>query len=51
MQTTVLHGARDIRCEEVAAPKILKDTDAIVRLSATWICGSDLWPFRGLNPI
>jgi threonine dehydrogenase-like Zn-dependent dehydrogenase len=51
MLGTVLHGPRDVRCEEVAEPKILKDTDAIIRLSATCICGSDLWPFRGLNPV
>jgi len=35
----------------VPEPKIVKPTDAIIRLSATCICGSDLWPFRGLNPI
>ena len=49
MLGTVLHGPRDVRCEEVPEPKILKPTDAIIRLSATCICGSDLWPFRGLN--
>ena len=32
-------------------PTILKPTDAIIRLSATCICGSDLWPFRGLNDV
>src|SRR5271154_5031248 len=51
MLGTVLRGPRDVRCEEVPEPKIVKPTDAIVRLSATCICGSDLWPFRGLNPI
>jgi threonine dehydrogenase-like Zn-dependent dehydrogenase len=35
----------------VPEPKIVKPTDAVIRLSATCICGSDLWPFRGLNPI
>jgi threonine dehydrogenase-like Zn-dependent dehydrogenase len=47
----MLYGPRDVRCEEVAEPKILKPTDAVIRLSATCICGSDLWPFRGLNPV
>jgi hypothetical protein len=47
----MLYGPRDVRCEEVAEPKILKPTDAIIRLSATCICGSDLWPLRGLNPV
>jgi hypothetical protein len=51
MKATMLYGPRDVRCEEVAEPKILKPTDAIIRLSATCVCGSDLWPFRGLNPI
>ncbi|MET4388326.1 threonine dehydrogenase-like Zn-dependent dehydrogenase [Bradyrhizobium sp. F1.4.3] len=49
MLGTILHGPRDIRCEEVPEPKILKPTDAIIRLAATCICGSDLWPYRGLN--
>ena len=48
---TILHGPRDLRCEEVSEPKILKPTDAVIRLLATCICGSDLWPFRGLNEI
>jgi len=47
----MLYGPRDVRCEEVPEPKILKDTDAIIRLSATCICGSDLWPFRGANAV
>ena len=51
MKATLLYGARDVRCEEVIEPKIQKPTDAIIRLSATCICGSDLWPFRGLNPV
>nr|WP_294545620.1 zinc-dependent alcohol dehydrogenase family protein [uncultured Rhodopila sp.] len=49
MLGTILYGARDVRCEEVPEPKILKPTDAIIRLSASCICGSDLWPFRGEN--
>jgi threonine dehydrogenase-like Zn-dependent dehydrogenase len=40
-----------VRFEDVPEPKILKPTDAIIRLSATCICGSDLWPFRGLNDV
>jgi threonine dehydrogenase-like Zn-dependent dehydrogenase len=51
MKGTILHGPHDVRFEEVPEPKILKPTDAIIRLSATCICGSDLWPFRGLNEI
>ena len=51
MLGTILHGPGDIRCEEVAEPTILNPTDAIIRLAATCICGSDLWPYRGLNDI
>jgi len=51
MLATVLHGPGDVRYEDVAEPKILKPTDAIIRLSATCICGSDLWPYRGLDKI
>lgn len=50
MKGAVLHGARDVRFEEREAPKIVEPTDAVIRLSATCICGSDLWPYRGINP-
>ncbi|BCH33995.1 dehydrogenase [Mesorhizobium sp. L-8-10] len=51
MLGTVLYGPGDIRCEEVEEPKILAPTDALVKLSASCICGSDLWPYRGLQPV
>ncbi|HKT24527.1 MAG TPA: zinc-dependent alcohol dehydrogenase family protein [Terriglobales bacterium] len=51
MLATILYGPRDIRFEERDTPKIVKPTDAIIRTSATCICGSDLWPYRGINPI
>lgn len=51
MLATVLHGPGDVRYEQVEDPKILKPTDAIIKLSATCICGSDLWPYRGLQPL
>jgi threonine dehydrogenase-like Zn-dependent dehydrogenase len=47
----VLYGPRDVRFEERPDPAILEPTDAIIRLSATCICGSDLWPYRGVNAI
>src|SRR3981189_1873339 len=50
MRGAVLYGPRDVRFEERDAPKIVKPTDAIIRLSATCVCGSDLWPYRGVNP-
>ena len=51
MKATFLYGPRDIRFEERGEPKILKPTDAILRLSATCVCGSDLWPYRGIQKI
>ena len=51
MKGTVLYGPRDVRFEERGTPNIVEPTDAIVRTSATCVCGSDLWPYRGLNPI
>ena len=51
MQAAVLYGPRDVRFEEREEPKIVIPTDAVIRLSATCICGSDLWPYRGIQPI
>lgn len=51
MKGTVLYGPGDIRFEDREDPKILQPTDAILRLAATCVCGSDLWPYRGLQPI
>jgi len=51
MKGAVLYGPRDVRFEDRGTPKIVEPTDAIVRTSATCVCGSDLWPYRGLNPI
>jgi hypothetical protein len=51
MKGAVLYGPRDVRFEERRTPEIVEPTDAIVRTAATCVCGSDLWPYRGLNPI
>lgn len=51
MRGAVIHGARDVRFEEIPTPRIEKPTDAIVRISAACVCGSDLWPYRGANPV
>ncbi len=42
MRGAVLYGPRDLRFEERDDPKILKPTDAIIRISAACVCGSDL---------
>jgi threonine dehydrogenase-like Zn-dependent dehydrogenase len=50
MRGVVMHTAGDVRVEERDDPKIIEPTDAIIRLTATCICGSDLWPYRGVEP-
>jgi threonine dehydrogenase-like Zn-dependent dehydrogenase len=49
MRGAVMYGPGDIRVEERDEPRIIEPTDAIIRLPATCICGSDLWPYRGLD--
>jgi threonine dehydrogenase-like Zn-dependent dehydrogenase len=51
MRGAILYGPRDVRFEERDAPTIIKPTDAIIRIAATCVCGSDLWPFRGISPV
>jgi threonine dehydrogenase-like Zn-dependent dehydrogenase len=51
MKGAVLHAPRDVRFEERDEPRIVESTDAIIRMSATCICGSDLWPYRGISPV
>jgi threonine dehydrogenase-like Zn-dependent dehydrogenase len=51
MRGTVLYGPGDVRFEERDDPKIVEPTDAIIRMAATCVCGSDLWPYRGLQPL
>jgi threonine dehydrogenase-like Zn-dependent dehydrogenase len=51
MRAAVLHAPGDVRVEEREDPKIIEPTDAILRLSATCVCGSDLWPYRGVEPV
>jgi len=51
MRGAVLYGPRDVRFEERPAPTIIKPTDAIIRMALTCVCGSDLWDYRGINPI
>src|SRR3954467_5462037 len=51
MQGAVLHGARDVRFEDRPEPTIVEPTDAIISLPFTCICGSDLWPYRGIQAV
>jgi threonine dehydrogenase-like Zn-dependent dehydrogenase len=41
----------EVRVEEREDPKIIEPTDAIIRITATCICGSDLWSYRGVEPV
>ncbi len=50
MRATFIHGPRDIRLEEVPDPSVQLPGDALVRVVASCVCGSDLWPYRGVLP-
>ncbi len=51
MRATVLYGPKDVRFEERPDPTIIEPTDVIIRMSATCVCGSDLWPYRGTDTV
>jgi threonine dehydrogenase-like Zn-dependent dehydrogenase len=51
MRGAVLYAPGDVRVEERDDPRIIEPTDAIIRLSATCVCGSDLWPYRGIEAV
>jgi threonine dehydrogenase-like Zn-dependent dehydrogenase len=51
MKSTFLYAPGDIRVEEAPDPVVLAPSDAIVRVTAACVCGSDLWPYRGVRPI
>lgn len=51
MRATILHAPGDIRVETWADPSIERPTDAIVRVVAGCVCGSDLWSYRGINEV
>jgi len=44
-----MYGPGDVRVEDREAPRIVEPTDAIIRVSAACVCGSDLWPYRGIG--
>lgn len=49
MRGAVMYAPGDVRFEDRPDPKIVEPTDAIIRLTATGICGSELWPYRGVE--
>ena len=50
MLATIIHAPRDIRVETVPDPVLSTGGDAIVKVVAACVCGSDLWPYRGVTP-
>ena len=51
MRGVVMHAPGDVRVEEREKPTITRPTDAVIRIAATCICGSDLWPYRGATEV
>jgi threonine dehydrogenase-like Zn-dependent dehydrogenase len=50
MRATVMHGAGDVRIENVPDARLLEPSDAVVRVTYAGICGSDLWPYKTMEP-
>src|SRR4051794_41892129 len=50
MRAVTMYGPRDVRVVDREEPRIIEPTDAVIRLTATCICGSDLWPYGGAEP-
>jgi threonine dehydrogenase-like Zn-dependent dehydrogenase len=51
MRSTILYAPGDVRVEQRDDPTLSKPTDAIIRLAAACVCGSDLWSYRGINSV
>ena len=50
MRATIIHAPGDIRVEDRDYPTVQLPTDAVVKVTASCVCGSDLWPYRGVRP-
>lgn len=50
MRATVMFGAGDVRVENVPDPRIVEPSDAVITVSRACICGSDLWPYKSMEP-
>ncbi|MBF0688526.1 MAG: zinc-dependent alcohol dehydrogenase family protein [Cellulomonas sp.] len=51
MRGVIMYGPGDVRVEDREDPTIVEPTDAVIRITATCICGSDLWPYRGADRV
>jgi len=50
MRAIIIHGPGDIRVEDRDYPAVQLPTDVVVKVMASCVCGSDLWPYRGVKP-
>ena len=50
MRATIMRGAGDVRIEKVPDPTIIESTNALIRVTRACVCGSDLWPYRSMQP-
>ena len=50
MRATVMYGAGDVRVENVPDARVIEPTDALVTVTRACICGSDLWPYKSMEP-
>ena len=51
MRATVMYGAGDVRVEDVPDPSLREPTDVLLRITRACICGSDLWPYKSMEPV
>ncbi|WP_241387314.1 zinc-dependent alcohol dehydrogenase family protein [Rhodococcus sp. CH91] len=51
MRGVIIHAPGDVRVEERPDPVLVEPTDAIIEVNATCVCGSDLWPYRGVEDV
>src|SRR6266571_8347003 len=50
MRATLLYGAGDVRVETVPDAGLVEPTDAVIAVTKACICGSDLWPYKSMEP-
>jgi len=51
MRATIMYKAGDVRVENVPDARLVEPTDAVIRVTSACICGSDLWPYKELEPV
>ena len=51
MRAVMMHAPGDVRVEEIPDASVIDPTDAVIRPAAVCVCGSDLWPYRGLEAL